>query len=55
MATRNFKRNLLLILYGGDGGLVAKLCLTLVTPWTVILYRKGKKVSGTCGLFPPAA
>ena len=21
--------------YGGDGGLVAKLCQTLVTPWTV--------------------
>ena len=56
MATQNFKRNFLLILYGGGGGgLVVKLYLTLVTPWTVILYREGKKASGTCGLFPPAA
>ena len=56
MATQNFKRNFLLILYGGGGGgLIAKLRLTLVTSWTVILYREGKKASGTCGLFPPAA
>ena len=53
VATQNFKRNLLLILNGSGGGLVAELCLTLVTPWTVILYREGKIAS--CGLFLPAA
>ena len=48
VATQNFKRNFLLILYGGGGGgLIAKLRLTLVTSWTVILYREGKKAS--CG------